>query len=133
MDHFDAHPKSVLVFFIAIVLFIFSTNYEASGLSKDYSKVFYDLRNYSRYHVNTSMSPKFDVDFRLHNTTGLISLVGYVNMNKLTAHKFKPFVFIRSSASFLTKDYTGYKAAKNASETYLTRLSTYDMVQVGKG
>jgi len=46
-----------------------------------------------------------------------ISLVGYVNMNKLTAHNFKPFVFIRSSASFLTKDYAGYKAAKNASET----------------
>jgi hypothetical protein len=71
------------------------------------------------------MSPKFNVDFRLHNTTGLISLVGYVSVNRLTAHKFKPFVFIGSSASFLTKDYTRYKAAKNTSETLkpATRIS----------
>ena len=46
---------------------IFPANVAAG--SKDYSKVFHDLRNYSQYHVNTSMSPKFDVDFRLHNTT----------------------------------------------------------------
>jgi hypothetical protein len=109
------HAKSLLVFYMAITLFIFPANLAAG--SKDYSKVFHDLRNYSQYLVNTSMSPKFNVDFRLHNTTGLISLVGYVNVNKLTAHKFKPFVFIGSSASFLTKDYTGYKAAKNTSET----------------
>jgi hypothetical protein len=100
---------------MAITLFIFPANLAAG--SKDYSKVFHDLRNYSQYHVHTSMSPKFNVDFRLHNTTGLISLVGYVSVNKLTAHKFKPFVFIGSSASFLTKDYIGYKAAKNTSET----------------
>src|SRR5215467_10536160 len=117
MERIDALAKFVLVFYMAISLFIFPANFEAAG-SKDYSKVFHDLRNYSQYHVNTSLSPsKFDVDFRLHNTAGLISPVGYVNVNKLTAHKFKPFVFIGSTASFLTKDYAGYKAAKNASET----------------
>jgi len=115
MEHFNVHAKSFLVFFMAITLFIFPANLVAG--SKDYSKVFHDLRNCSQYHVNTSMSPKFDIDFRLHNTAGLISPVGYVNVNKLTAHKFKPFVFIGSSASFLTKDYAGYKAAKNTSET----------------
>src|SRR5215469_14134147 len=87
IKNFNVHAKSFLVFFMAIT------------------------------HVNTSMSPKFHVDFRLHNTTGLVYLVGYVNVNKLIAHKFKPFVFIGSSASFLTKDYAGYKAAKNISET----------------
>jgi hypothetical protein len=95
---------------MAIMLFIFSIKYEAAGFSKVYSKVFHDLRNYSQYHINTSLSPsKFDVDFRLHNTAGLISPVGDVNVNKLTAHKFKLFVYIGSTASFLTKDYAGYK------------------------
>ncbi|MGC2571823.1 MAG: hypothetical protein WA364_09960 [Candidatus Nitrosopolaris sp.] len=89
MEHFDFHAKSLLVFYMAITLFIFHANLAAG--SKDYSKVFHDLRNYSQYHVHTSMSPKSNVDFRLHNTVGLISLVGYVNMNKLTAYKFKPF------------------------------------------
>jgi hypothetical protein len=124
MEDFDVHAKSLLVFYMTIMLFIFPTNLAAG--SKDYSKVFHDLhdlRNYSQYHVNTSMSPKFNVDFRLHNTTGLISIVGYVNVNKLTAHKFKPFVFTGSSASFLTKDYTGYKAAKMLVSHF---LSTYN-------
>jgi hypothetical protein len=117
MKHFEALAKSLLAFDMAISLFIFPTNFEAAG-STNYSRVFHDLRNYSQYHVNTSLSfSKFDVDFRLHNTAGLISPVGYVNVNKLTVHKFKPFVFIGSTASFLTKDYTGYKAAKNGSET----------------
>ena len=116
MKYFDALAKTILVFYVAITLFIFPANFEAAG-SEDYSKVFHDLRNYSQYHVNTPLSPsKFNVNFKLHNAAGLISLVGYVNVNKLTAHKFKPFVFIRSSASFLTKDYAGYKAAKNASK-----------------
>ena len=91
MEQFDAHAKSLLVF-CTIMLFIFPANFAAG--SKDYSKVFHDLTNHSQYHVNTSMSPKFHVDFRLHNTTGLISLVGYVNVNKLTAHKFKPNLFV---------------------------------------
>jgi hypothetical protein len=90
MERIDALAKSVLVFYMAISLFIFPANFGAAG-SRDYSKVFHDLRNYSQYYVNTSLSPsKFDVDFRLHNTAGLISPVGYVNVNKLTAHKFKP-------------------------------------------
>src|SRR5215469_7634986 len=104
LEHFDFHAKSLLVFYMAITLFISPANLAAG--SKDYSKVFHDLRNYSQYHVHTSVSPKSNVDFRLHNTTGLISLVGYVSVNKLTAHKFNPFVFIGSSASYLTKDYT---------------------------
>src|SRR5215469_936952 len=117
MKYFDALAKTVLVFYVAITLFIFPANFEAAG-SEDYSKVFHDLRNYSQFHVNTSLSrSKFNVNFKLHNTAGLISLVGYVNVNKLTAHKFKPFVFIGSTACFLTKDYAGYKAAKNISET----------------
>ena len=44
---------------MAITLFIFPANLVAG-----YSKVFHDLRNYSQYHVNKSMSPKFDIDFR---------------------------------------------------------------------
>ena len=118
MKYFDALAKTVLAFYVAITFFIFPANFEAAG-SEDYSKVFHDLMNYSQFHyVNTSLSPsKFNVNFKLHNTAGLISVVGYVNVNKLTAHKFKPFVFIGSTASFLTKDYAGYKAAKNTSET----------------
>ena len=86
MKYFDAFAKTVLVFYVAITLFIFPANFEAAG-SEDYSKVFHDLRNYSQYHVNTSLSPsKFNVNFKLHNTAGLISVVGYVNVNKLTAH-----------------------------------------------
>jgi hypothetical protein len=46
----------------------------------------------------------------------MISLVGYVNVNMLMAHRFKPSVFAGSTTSFLTKDYAAYKAAKNASE-----------------
>jgi hypothetical protein len=46
----------------------------------------------------------------------MVSHVGLVNISNLQAHKFKPFVFTGSTASFLTKDYATYKAAKNASE-----------------
>jgi hypothetical protein len=52
----------------------------------------------------------------LNNTTGIVSLVGNVNVNSLQGHKFKPFVFSGSTACFLTEDYVAYKAAKNASE-----------------
>jgi hypothetical protein len=56
------------------------------------------------------------VDFKLNNYTGVVSLVGHVNLNSLQEHKFKPFVFSGSTDSFLTKDYIAYKAAKNASQ-----------------
>src|SRR5437899_1459767 len=118
MKHSDALAKSVLGLFIAItILFVFPEDLEVTSFAKNYSSISY-TRNSSQQHVNTSFSPsRFDVNFRLHNTTGMISLVGYVNVNKLTAHKFKPFVYSGSTASFLTKDYASYKAAKNASET----------------
>src|SRR5437899_1817664 len=119
MEHSDALAKSVLVLLIAItILIVFAENLEVTSFARNYPSVFHTLRNSSQQHVNTSFSPsKLDVNFRLHNTTGMISLVGYVNVNMLTAHKFKPFVYAGSTASFLTKDYASYKAAKNASET----------------
>ena len=124
MERPYALAKSVFVLFTAVtILFIFPENLEVTSFAKDYPLVFHNnLRNSSssssQYHANTSFSPsKFDDNFKLHNTTGMISLVGYVNVNRLTAHKFKPFVFTGSTASFLTKDYVSYKTAKNASET----------------
>ena len=121
MEHPYALARSVFVLFTAVtILFIFPENLEVTSFAKDYPLVFHNnLRNSSsQYHANTSFSPsKFDDNFKLHNTTGMISLVGYVNVNRLTAHKFKPFVFTGSTASFLTKDYASYKTAKNASET----------------
>jgi hypothetical protein len=119
MEHSDVLAKSLLVLVIAIILlFLFPENLEDTSFAKDYPSVFHNLRNSSQYHVNTTFSPsKLDVDFKLHNTTGTISLVGNISVNRLTAYKFKPFVYTGSTASFLTKDYASYRAAKNASET----------------
>lgn len=80
MEHSDDVAKSVLVLFIAVtLLLLFPENLEHTSFAKDYPLVFHTLRNSSRYHVNTSFSPsKLDVDFKLHNTTGTISLVGNI-------------------------------------------------------
>ena len=116
MNHSGALVKSGLVLFLSTtLLFIVSEDLIVTGFAKDYPSVF---RTWNSSHDNTPFSPlKFGVNFTLHNTTGMISLVGSVNVNELTVDKFKPFVFAGSTASFLTKDYAAYEAAKNASET----------------
>src|SRR5436309_12774129 len=109
MKHSDALAKSVLGLFIAItILFVFPEDLEVTSFAKNYSSISY-TRNSSQQHVNTSFSPsRLDVNFRLHNTTGIISLVGYENVKKLTAHKVKPFVYAVSSLSFVPIDYARY-------------------------
>ena len=119
MNHSGGFVKCVFGFFVATtVLFIVPEDLRVTSFAKDYPSVFHTLKNSFQYHVSTTFSPsKFDVNFRLHNTTDMISLVGYVNVGKLTVHKFKPFVFAGPTASFLTKNYAAYRAAKNISET----------------
>lgn len=119
MSHSGGFVKCIFCFFVATtVLLVIPENLKVASFAKDNPSVFQTLRNSFRYHVSTSFSPsKSDLNFRLHNTTGMIALVGYANVSKLTVHKFQPFVFAGPTASFLTKDYAAYKAAKNVSET----------------
>jgi hypothetical protein len=120
MKDFDVLAKSVLVLFTAITLLcIFPESLQVISLAKSYPSVFHNSRSSSQYNnVNPSFffPSRFHVGFKLHNVTGMVSLVGQIDVNSLQAHKFKPFVFTGSSASFLTKDYAAYKTAKNASE-----------------
>jgi hypothetical protein len=86
--------KSVLALSVAIILlFIFPENLNVFSLAKDYLSVFNNSGSPSQYHINTSSPPsKFDIDFKLNNSTSMVSFVGYVNVNSLQVHKFKPFV-----------------------------------------
>lgn len=110
--------ESVLVLVITVItLFISVGNFEATPLARGYASIFQNSSSPQDHLSSSSFSTsKSDVDFKLNNTTGIVSLVGNVNVNSLQGHKFKPFVFSGSTACFLTEDYVAYKAAKNASE-----------------
>jgi hypothetical protein len=109
--------KAVFVLVITVVvLFISVGHFEATILARGYDSIFQNLSS-PQYRLNSSSyNLKSDVDFKLNNYTGVVSLVGQVNLNSLQEHKFKHFVFSGSTDSFLTKGYIAYKAAKNASE-----------------
>jgi hypothetical protein len=53
---------------------------------------------------------------RMHNTTGMVSYVGEVNVSNLQRPLFKPLIGINSQESYLTRDFAAYKVAKNQSE-----------------
>jgi hypothetical protein len=53
---------------------------------------------------------------RMHNTTGMVSYVGEVNVSNLQRPLFKPLIGINSQESYPTRDFAAYKAAKNQSE-----------------
>jgi hypothetical protein len=53
---------------------------------------------------------------RMHNTTGMVSYVGEVNVSNLQRPLFKPLIGINSQESYLTRDFAAYKAAKSQSE-----------------
>ncbi|MDQ6864782.1 MAG: hypothetical protein M3044_13280 [Thermoproteota archaeon] len=62
---------------------------------------------------------------RMHNRTSMVSLVGKVNVGDLQRPLFKPFVGLDSGESYLTRDFQGYKAAKNQSEIIKPSTSVF--------
>jgi hypothetical protein len=61
----------------------------------------------------------------MQNTTSMVSLVGRVNVGDLQRPLFKPFVGLDSGESYLTRDFQGYKAAKNQSEIIKPSTSVF--------
>jgi hypothetical protein len=86
MEHSDIFAKSALVLFIALILLpVFHENLEGISVSNN-------TRSSSQYHVNTSdplsMSGE---DLKLQNTTGMVSLVGHVNVKQFTGTQIQAF------------------------------------------
>lgn len=64
---------------------------------------------------------------RMHNATGTVVLVGDVNPRSLEMPRFKPLIEIDSQESYLTKNYEGYKIAKNQSELIKPNTAVFEV------
>src|SRR5919109_388499 len=110
-----------------IIVSIFLSNYTSSFKMLAYSNIsttssltsFVSFKNSIDNGMISSSALELLPDatiMRMHNTTGMVSYVGEVNVSNLQRPLFKPLIGINSEESYLTRDFAAYKDAKNQSE-----------------
>src|ERR1041385_8515714 len=120
--YFSFIVMGLLILFITMTLFAFPSYFNDKTFTfanDDISSSSWSFKssqsNNTGVSILSSSSPRLDANLTIHNTTGTVSLVGAVYTSGLTRPQFKPFVDMNSNASYLTRDYATYKAAKNQS------------------
>src|ERR1700757_1562363 len=118
---------SLIVYSIIIVISFsnYSITYPISTLSRSFASFkIGDDSNLGSSFVGSQNSASI---LRMHNTTGMVAIVGEVNPSSLERPMFKPFVGINSQESYLTKNFGAYKVAKNQSELIKSNTAVFEV------